>query len=52
MVNNSGTVHGQPSLVTQRGEGYDELTFMWFKEAQSKEYLKKWVPRSNSISHG
>ncbi|CAL1146549.1 unnamed protein product [Cladocopium goreaui] len=22
---------------------YDELTFMWYKEAQSKEYLKKWV---------
>ncbi|CAK9016426.1 unnamed protein product [Durusdinium trenchii] len=22
---------------------YDELTFVWYKEAQSQEYLKKWV---------
>lgn len=33
----------QKFTLPSKEEGYDELTFMWYKEAQSKEYLKKWV---------
>ena len=33
----------QKFTLPSKEEGFDELSFLWYKEAQSKEYLKKWV---------
>ncbi|CAK9102094.1 unnamed protein product [Durusdinium trenchii] len=39
----------QKFTLPSKEEGCDEITFLWHKEAQSKDYLNKWVQERKKV---